>query len=905
MACSDVLVWGLRGLGIEVAKNVILAGVKSVTIYDKGAVEIQDLSAQYFLATEDVGRRRDQCSLGKLAELNEYVPVTVLAEHDPLDTLDILKRFHVVVMADALLGMQLTVNDYCHRSGICFIAANINGLFASVFCDFGQSFVVNDATGEAPISGMLSSITSEERSVVACLEEFRHGLEDGDWVTFKEVHGMDALNGCEPRRVTVLGPYTFSIGNTTGLGQYVSGGIFEQVKMPIELSFKSLRQNLAEPAFAVSDFAKMERMPVLHEAFQTLDRFYSTHGRLPSRADADVEEFCKAASGEGRELLGEFARQARGCLAPMAAFIGGIVAQEVLKACSGKFHPIMQQFYFDALECLPSLLADLPPEEFAPVNSRYDGQIAVFGQTFHERIAALHGFLVGSGAIGCELLKIFALMGIGVNGRLTVTDMDNIEKSNLNRQFLFRSWDVGQPKSKTAVEAVQSGINPQCKSIVALTDRVGPETEHIFDDAFFESLDFVANALDNVDARRYVDRRCVFYRRPLLESGTLGTKGNTQVVVPFLTESYSSSADPPEKTIPFCTLHNFPNTIEHAIEWAVDAFSGTFKHEPDNAAAYLRAPDDFVRTSRLQASTQAQQVQVDRLQGVINALVTSRPSSFADCIEWARFRFEDLFANTIRQLLHNFPLDSVTSSGTPFWSGPKRAPTPLVYDPTNPLHISFVLSGAQLRAFIYNIAVPRDADAVAQQVSSKVNVPAFVPRSDVSIHVTDEEASKAASHAPPSVGLDQLILSLPDPSTLASLQLTPIEFEKDDDANQHVDFISAAANLRATNYGITPAERHRIKQIAGKIIPAIATTTALVAGLVGLELYKLVGDVSAIASSNERTREPSTREEQAKRLAKYKNGFVNLALPFFAFSEPIAAPRQSVRVPCATVTVCF
>ena len=90
-----------------------------------------------------------------------------------------------------------------------------------------------------------------------------------------------------------------------------------------------------------------------------------------------------------------------------------------------------------------------------------------------------------------------------------------------------------------------------------------------------------------------MDRRCVLYRKPLLESGTLGTKGNTQVrpahpcaclcvhppltrlgcvrtldqvVLPHLTESYSSSQDPPEKSIPICTLKNFPNAIEHTIQ---------------------------------------------------------------------------------------------------------------------------------------------------------------------------------------------------------------------------------------------------------------------------------------------------------------------------------------------------
>ena len=73
---------------------------------------------------------------------------------------------------------------------------------------------------------------------------------------------------------------------------------------------------------------------------------------------------------------------------------------------------------------------------------------------------------------------------------------------------------------------------------------MGPETEDIFSDAFMESLTAVCNALDNVEARKYMDSRCVKFGKPLLESGTLGTRGNTQIVVPFLTESYGATNDP-------------------------------------------------------------------------------------------------------------------------------------------------------------------------------------------------------------------------------------------------------------------------------------------------------------------------------------------------------------------------
>ena len=143
--------------------------------------------------------------------------------------------------------------------------------------------------------------------------------------------------------------------------------------------------------------------------------------------------------------------------------------------------------------------------------------------------------MIGAGALGCEYAKMMAMMGLccGPNGSVTVTDNDNIEVSNLNRQFLFRRPDVGNSKAETACR-IAKGMNPDLK-VTTHVAFVSPDTEDLFNDEFWESLDYVVNAVDNIKARLYVDSQCVWYTKPLLESGTLGTKANSQMIVPHKT----------------------------------------------------------------------------------------------------------------------------------------------------------------------------------------------------------------------------------------------------------------------------------------------------------------------------------------------------------------------------------
>ncbi|KAI8872869.1 ubiquitin-activating enzyme E1 [Ramicandelaber brevisporus] len=885
MSAANVLIVGLKGLGIEIAKNVCLAGVKSVTIYDPATVELADLSSQFFLTEADVGvRTRAEASLPRLAELNRYVPVSIL--NGELDAAAI-SSFRVVVLTDAPVSQQLAINDLARanaRGNTAFISATTRGLFALTFCDFGNGFVVSDVTGESPLSGIVSSIENSTDAVVTCLDETRHGLEDGDYVSFTEVEGMTELNGAAPRPIKVLGPYTFSIGDTTGLGTYVRGGIFTQVPQPKTIKFSPLREARLAPEFVYSDFAKFDRPAQILVAFEALDRFVEQNGRLPKpRSEDDATKLVALAHelNGGRaelddKLVKEIAYGAEGELPPMTAVIGGLIAQEVLKACTGKFHPVLQFFTFDALEALPNNGEGLNEATNAPRGTRYDRQLAVFGQDFMNKIANAREFLVGAGAIGCEMLKVWAMMGLGTGpeGSIAVTDMDTIEKSNLNRQFLFRQPDVGKQKSAVAAAAVEN-MNPQLRGkITSYQDRVGPDTEAIFNDDFFARLTNVTNALDNVEARKYMDGRCVFARKPLLESGTLGTKGNTQVVIPDLTESYSASSDPPEKEFPMCTVKNFPNQIEHCIQWARKEFDTAFVDAPSSVNMYLTQPDYIEQLVHQGASGEQSLKEV--LVGLHSFLVAARPMSFNDCVAWARHQFEENFNNSIQQLLFSFPRDSVTSTGALFWSGPKRAPTAIAYDASNEAHVDYILAAANLHAFSYGLRGNNDREAI-RVAAAAVPVTPFVPKTGVKIATNDAELNELRQRGDTSATgtdvdeVERLRTELPAPASLAGFRLIPADFEKDDDTNFHIDYITAAANLRASNYAINNADRHKVKFIAGKIVPAIATTTALVVGLVNIELYKVIAG--------------------AKQLEQYKNGFVNLALPFFGFSDPVAPKK--------------
>lgn len=146
--------------------------------------------------------------------------------------------------------------------------------------------------------------------------------------------------------------------------------------------------------------------------------------------------------------------------------------------------------------------------------------------------------------------------------------------------------------------------------------------------------------------------------------------------------------DPPEKSYPICTLKNFPNSIEHTLQWARDTFEGFFHNPAVSAQNFFKDPEAFTAS----LTKQTLQQQHDEMLILYNILVKENCSSFEDCLQWALNKWQENYHNMIKQILFNFPPCQTTSSGLPFWSGPKRCPHPLNFDSSNPLHFEYVFS---------------------------------------------------------------------------------------------------------------------------------------------------------------------------------------------------------------------
>ena len=842
-----ILVVGLRGYGLEIAKNIILSNPNQVSIFDDEICKINDLGCNYYISEENIlnKERRDQACLKKLSELNHSTKVII--ENNFLSK---IKEFDVIIITKFINSKIINkINNECHENNKGFIYTVSFGLAGLVFSDFGKMHTILDKTGKEKGKFYVSNITNEKNGkMVIDLKNTDKRLDEKGYLIFKQVEGMVEMNSMVPRyyEINEENDEEFFIGDTSNYGKYTGGGVVEEYFFPIKKSYKTLEENLMNPSFTMMKFDysknKKERMKLLHALMINLQRYFDEKGFLPELNNEEeseiiynkILEFSKNIENdffknipsieENKTLIKNLIKFSRAEHPSLCSFLGGFVAQEAIKK-TGLYSPLDQWFWIDIYD---ETMINLPNANRTLLNSRYDDLISIYGQEFVERLHNCNMFLIGAGAVGCEYLKILSLMGVATknNCKVVVTDNDCIENSNLNRQFLFRKEHIGKSKSLIACEQAKKINNEfNCES---LQIEVREENEQYFNEEFYKKQDFVLIAVDNVKARNYISNQCTLHRRKLIECGTLGENASSQLIVPFVTDEYKGK-EINNSRIGMCTIRNLPSLIEHCIEWSMDKFSEYFEKNIQFLKKFLENPEEFFSNNN---GTDAN----ERLLYIKEYLNIYKEKSFDKCLILGKKLFYLNYNKIIEDILILNPPDKLCKDGSKFWKGSNRLPHITEYQTEIDFHFSFINNFAILLADSLNIPINNDIKYKKEFVKL------------IEISLDDEIYSNEKNNIPFEENTRILETKKSELLTLYSnkLELEQIKkiheqiFEKDNDKNHQVDFLYAASNLRADNFNIDICSRDKVKFISGKIVPSIPTTTSSIVGFISSQIISLL-----------------------------------------------------------------
>ncbi|XP_031628834.1 SUMO-activating enzyme subunit 2 [Contarinia nasturtii] len=397
----------------------------------------------------------------------------------------------------------------------------------------------------------------------------------------------------------------------------------------------------------------------------------------------------------------------------------------------------------------------------------------VLESSLQQKIGDSKILVVGAGGIGCEVLKNLVMSGFS---DIEIIDLDTIDVSNLNRQFLFHKEHVGKSKAEVARESALA-FNPDVK-IKAYHDDIITTNYGV---SFFQKFNLVLNALDNRKARNHVNRMCLTANVPLIESGTAGYDGQVELIKKGSTQCYECTPKPAQKSFPGCTIRNTPSEPIHCIVWAKHLYNQLFgEHNEDEDVAPDREDPEAAGENAGATALEKESKSDGNVERVSTRQWAQDTNYDAEKI------FNKLFYDDIKYLL----------SMSDLWKE-RTPPVPMRYG-------------------------------------------AF----------GDDEKSSDESNLTGS-NRDQKVWSIRECQSVFATSLSDLqkEFTKlavddhlvwDKDDKPAMDFVAACANVRAKIFNIPQKSRFEIKSMAGNIIPAIATTNAITAGLVVMRAFNVL-----------------------------------------------------------------
>ncbi|MGL4947763.1 MAG: ThiF family adenylyltransferase, partial [Mycoplasma sp.] len=444
-ANSNIFLTGAGGLGIEIAKNIVLSGCRKFVLHDTANTTYYDLSSQFFLGESDLSKNRAECSIKKLQQLNYYVKVLSSTQPIPYekenewDTFG-WKDFNVVILTECSYSLINAIDIYCRKRNIKLIVADIYGGYSRWINDFGNKFIVADKDGEEWKECMIKNIVSDPKdnnnSIITLLDGTRHEFIDDDELEISEVVGMDELNG-KKYKIKVQTPSTFTLLNCdiTKFKAYQHNGVCKQLKSqniidfsPISECWEINKKNIKEVKhwdqnMSISDYNKIENGYIINFVFALLDlwkqsqkykAWVTSKNNVPWNKEIGdnivllAKENYPDVKWTEKELeiiyhisFTHFTQYPSWC-----AYLGGFVAQEAIKAITNKFTPINQVMFHDINEIMPkinpkALEESIKEFDFKEEKSNLDGIQMILGKKLWNKVCNSKIMVVGAGAIGC------------------------------------------------------------------------------------------------------------------------------------------------------------------------------------------------------------------------------------------------------------------------------------------------------------------------------------------------------------------------------------------------------------------------------------------------------------------------------------------------------------------------
>jgi ubiquitin-activating enzyme E1 len=783
---SKILVIGYNCLGLEIIKNLCLLGISKIDLINDNNLTNKEINSMYY-------EYKSQLPLESFKKLNPTIELKELNIDINKINKELLINYTCIISNNLEIDNIMNLNNLCHQNNIGFINCNIFGLMGYVFNDFGNEFVIEDLDGDDIDQLFIEEINDKQIK-----------FKDPHKLAEKETLLIDWDNGNKTEYIikTTITPLIIELIEkpNQNKNEYIKIIRKKNTKIINNITFEELL-NQDNKKFVISDFSvPFDRNEILLNLIIAIDKYKNKYNEYPrqwSLTDYDLlKEFLDDNENENNNLIyKKCSFTMNGSLLPLCSILGGIVCQELLKYLGKKYNPIDQIYfidYFDLIDDNEIINFDDNKRLNYRLNSnnnfKYESLINIFGKKFLEKLQNVKPFIIGSGAIGCELIKNLGMLGIK---NITITDPDHIEKSNLSRQFLFNDNDIYKNKAEVASEKIKNMNNDI--NITVYKNKVCKETEDIFNNNFHENIDIYLNALDNIDARIYMDQKSIKYRKPLIDSGTMGSKGNVQVIIPDITESYSSTKDPDDNNnIPICTLKSFPYKKEHTIQWARELFESEFTIIPELIEKY-KNESELLKLNENEISLFYKQI-IKYKNFVLNE---EGYQKILDKI------YNENFIENIKEILDKYENDKNSEEL-------KEKKLPILLK-SKEIYKNFI----ELGFIILN-----------QIFQKNINFNGLITKKNKNIIIDDTENINELEQ------ILSIINKIPN--------INKIDFDKDNDELKHVNWINLVSNIRNKQYFIEESTIYETRKIAGNIIPAMITTTSLISGFQILEFIKII-----------------------------------------------------------------